>query len=94
MGWLSWEAEKVWRGVSIAVVFSRPAGCPARHVVKAKASSAFIAQGCVFLNHTVSGPWGQLESGRAFVLGSFWAVLGHLLEGLCESDWLPCCAWE
>lgn len=40
------------------------------------------------------GSLGQLESGRAFVLRSFWAVLGHLLEGLCESDWLPCCAWE
>lgn len=67
--------------MSAAVVLSHPAGCPARHVAEAKASPVLLAQGRVFLNRTGLGPWGHLESGRTLVLGSFWAVLGHLLEG-------------
>lgn len=67
--------------MNAAVVFSCPAGCPARRVAEAKASPALLAQRHVFLNHTGLGPWGYVESGGTLVLGSFWAVLGHLLEG-------------
>lgn len=53
--------------------------------MEAKASPALRAQGCVFLNPTVRGPWGHQESGRTLVLGSSWALVGRLLEGCARA---------